>query len=148
MKIALLTSLLVLVSQPLTAETYKWVNDQGVVTYSQTPPPGEQAERVKLRGTAAPSDAKASQSKLDAMRQRLADSAEDRELEKQQQQEAKDEIERKRHNCEAARSNLRNLEGLGKRLYQMDGQYRRLSEEERQQLMQKEQDHIKENCGP
>jgi len=146
-KIALLTSLLVLVSQPLVAETYKWVNEQGVVTYSQTPPPGQQAERVKLHGAAAPSGAQDSQSKLNELRQRLADGAEDRELAKQQQQEADAEIQRKKQNCESARSNLQKLEGLGSRLYQVDGQYRRLTEEERQQFMQQERDHIKENCG-
>ncbi len=142
----LLACLLILIAGPLTAETYKWVNEDGVVTYSQTPPPGQSAERIKLR-EAAPGSGSSSQDRLNRLRQQLADSAEDRELNKQkkQEEEAADKI--KQQNCEAARSNLRKLDSLGNRLYQTGGEYRRLSEEERQDLMQQEREHIKNNCG-
>jgi hypothetical protein len=145
-KNVLIACLLILATQPLMAETYRWVNDEGVVTYSQTPPPDHQAERVNLRGTAVPSDGQKSQTRLDQLRQRMADSAEDRQLAKQEREKSKEEKKIKRQNCEAARSNLRKLEGLGNRLYQTEGEYRRLPEEERQSLMQKEREHIKANC--
>lgn len=145
MKPFLLMSLL-LFAASLQAETYRWVDDQGVVTYSQTPPPGQAAERVRTYA-ASPSSGKSSQTRLNELRQRLADSAEDRELEQAQRQETEEEVARKRQNCEAARSNLRKLEGLGNRLYEQDGEYRRLTEEERQGLMQKEREHIEANCG-
>jgi hypothetical protein len=145
-KNALLACLLTLATQPLMAETYKWVNDEGVVTYSQSPPPDRQVEQVELRGTTAPSDSQESQNRLDQLRQRLADSAEDRDLAKKQQQETKEEQQRKRQNCEAARSNLRSLEGLGNRLYQTEGKYQRLSEEQRQNLMQQARENISANC--
>ena len=45
----LLAGLLILISSPLFAETYKWVNEDGVVTFSQSPPPDQKAERIKLR---------------------------------------------------------------------------------------------------
>lgn len=145
MKYAILTALLLSFSTMLCAETYKWVNENGVVTYSQTPPPDKQAERVKLRDT-GPSSGQSSKSRLDKLRQKMADSAEDRELEKQKRQTEKEERSLKRENCDAARSNLRNLQGLGQRLYHMGNEYRRLTEEERQSLMQKEREHIKANC--
>lgn len=142
----LLACLLILAPLPLSAETYKWVNEEGVVTYSQTPPPGQSAERVKLRGS-SPSTGPSSQEKLDQLRQRMADGAEDRQLKKQQRQEEQEAKKLKQQNCASARSNLSSLQGLGNRLYKMDGEYRRLSEQERQDLMQKEREHIKKNCG-
>jgi hypothetical protein len=142
----LLACLLILGPQPLLAETYKWINEEGVVTYSQTPPPSGEAERVKLLKS-GPSDNQSSQTRLNNLRQRLADSAEDRELEQQEQEKADKEQKVKQQNCESARGNLRKLEGLGNRLYKMGGEYRRLSEEERQRLMQQEREHIKANCG-
>jgi hypothetical protein len=146
-KNTLLACLLLLASQPLIAETYKWVNEEGVVTYSQTPPPDQKSsERVKLRGSKS-SNPQSGQSRLNQLRQSLADSAEDREMEKEKLKETEEERALKRHNCDAAHSNLRKLEGLGNRRYKMDGEYRRLSEEERQSLMQQERDHIKSNCG-
>lgn len=142
----LLTSLLILIASPLFADTYKWVNEDGVVTYSQTPPPGQTAERIKLRDS-TPANTPSSRDKLNQLRQRMADSAEDRDLQKQQRQEEKEANQIKKKNCDAARSNLSKLVGLGNRLYKTGGEYRRLSEEERQDLMQKEKEHIKKNCG-
>ncbi|MEJ2691500.1 MAG: DUF4124 domain-containing protein, partial [Candidatus Thiodiazotropha sp.] len=133
MKYAILTALLISFSTMPCAETYKWVNENGVVTYSQTPPPDKQAERLKLRN-AGPSGGESSKSRLDHLRQKMADSAEDRELEKQKRETEKEELALRRENCEAARSNLRNLQGLGQRLYRTGGEYRRLTEEERQGL--------------
>jgi hypothetical protein len=143
-KYTILFTILVSLTSNLNADTYKWIDEEGVVTYSQTPPPRQGVERVKIRGAKSGSDE--SSARLDQLRQRLADSAEDRQIAKQQREEAKAEEKRKRQNCEAARSNLRKLEGLGNRLYQTEGEYRRLSEEERQSLMQKEREHIKANC--
>jgi small-conductance mechanosensitive channel len=137
-----------LIALPLMAETYRWVNEEGVVTYSQTPPPeGRSAERVKLYGTTSPSGNQDAQNRLDKLRQNMADSAEDRELAEQKRQAAKEEKALKQHNCQVARSNLSKLEALGNRLYKTEGEYRRLSEEDRQSLMQKERDNIKDNCG-
>lgn len=143
----LLVCLLILASCPLSAETYKWVNEEGVVTYSQTPPPGQtSAERIKLRSNNQPSGP-SSQDRLDQLRQRMADGAEDRQLKKQERQEKEEAAKLKQQNCNSARSNLSRLQGLGNRLYKTDSEYRRLSEQERQDLMQKEREHIKENCG-
>ena len=143
---ALLVCILILGAQPLAAETYKWVNEDGVVTYSQTPPPNQEAERIKLRSPTQ-DDAQSSQTRLDNLRQQLADSAEDRALKKQEQQKTDETQKLKRQNCEAAQSNLRKLEAMGTRIVNTDGEYRRLPEEERQKLMEQEKAHIKANCG-
>lgn len=147
MKYTLLVSLFFIFPALLSAETYKWVNEDGVVTYSQTPPPSVETEKVKIRSTKSSSES-SSKARLKNLRQRLEDSAEDRELKKEQQEREKEQLALKKKNCKAAQSNLRKLEGLGTRLYQKDGEYKRLTEEERQSLMQKEREHIKANCGP
>jgi hypothetical protein len=129
----------------LTAETYKWVDENGVVTFSQSPPPSVEAEKIKLRKTT--SEGSSSKARLNSLRQNLADSAEDRELQKKAKQEEKEQSALKKRNCEAAQSNLRKLKDLGNRLFHQGGEYKRLTEEERQSLMQKERGHIKKNCG-
>ncbi len=131
----------------LSAETYKWVDENGVVTFSQTPPPSTQAEKVNLPKSTTSVGA-SSKARLHSLRQRLADNAEDRELEKQKEQEEKEQLALRKKNCESARSNLRKLENLGNHRYKQGDEYKRLSEEERQSLMQKERGHIKENCEP
>jgi hypothetical protein len=145
-KVIPLLSILIAFPCALPAQPYKWVDDKGVVTYSQTPPPGVETQRMKTP-TGGTSGGPSSQDKLDQLRQRLADSHEDRQLEKQKRLEEKEEKERKKKNCQAARSNLSKLQGLGKRRFEVDGEYRRLSVEERERLMQKEKEHIKNNCG-
>ncbi len=145
-KYTILIAMLLSLPSILCAETYKWVNEEGVVTYSQTPPPDADVEKVKIRSS-APTPGSSSKQKLDSLRQRMTDSAEDRDIKKTKQKEEKEELALKRQNCEAARSNLQKLEALGSRLYMKDGEYKRLSEEERQSLMQQEREHIKANCG-
>jgi len=130
----------------VSAETYKWVNEQGVVTYSQSPPPGVDAERVNVH-TGNPSPGQSSKERLNQLRQKTADSAEDRELKREEQKVAKEQLAIKQKNCQAARSNLQKLEGLGNRLYNTGGEYKRLSEEERQSLMAQAREQIKANCG-
>jgi len=124
------------------AETYRWVNEQGVVTYSQSPPPGIQAERINVHtGNSAPDQS--AQERLDRLRQKMADSAEDRELKRKEQKTAKEQRAIRQQNCQAARANLQRLEGLGHRLYNS----KRLTEEERQSLMAEAREQIKTNCG-
>ena len=146
MKFSILLVLLLSLPATLLADTYKWVNEEGVVTYSQTPPPDGQAERVHVRSGSS-SSSQSSQDQLNQLRQKAADNAEDRELEKANRQEEKSALAIKQQNCQAATSNLQKLEGLGTRLYMTDGEYKRLSEEERQTLMNQAREQIKANCG-
>jgi len=142
----LLPLLLLLNSGVCSAQTYRWVDENGVVSYSQTPPPATTTERIKLP-SASRSSPEAAQQRLQQLRQRLEDNREDRELATQKSQQLATKNARRRHNCQAARANLRNLQGLGKRLlHTSDGQYVRLTEEQRQQRMQEARKQIEANC--
>jgi hypothetical protein len=127
------------------AETYRWVNEEGVVTFSQTPPPDVKAETVEIRNT-APSTGGSSKERLEKLRQDLADRAEDRELKKAEKKERKEIAAESKKNCATAKKNLDQLTALGNRLYKTGDNYVRLTEEERQQKMKEAREQIKEYC--
>jgi Skp family chaperone for outer membrane proteins len=144
-KQTLLLTLLLLLSSAAYAETYRWVNEEGVVTYSQTPPPDIQAETVDIK-TSPTKGAVDSQKKLEELQQKMADSAEDRELKKAQKREQAEIKAENKKNCNAARINLEQLTALGNRLYKTEDGYVRLTEETRQKKMQQAREQIKEYC--
>ncbi len=69
-----------LISAPLAAKTYRWVDENGVTVYSQKPPPAGPVIEIKPPPPPAISPEEA-QRKLDAQKQRLEDLREDRALE-------------------------------------------------------------------
>lgn len=141
----LLVSLLTITSYS-SGQTYRWVDENGVVSYSQSPPPGQDAEAIVIKA-GKESSPDAAKQQLNSVRQQLEDNKEDRALAKEKAMELAKEKEVRKQNCFIGRSNLRNLEALGRRLlHTSDGQYIRLTEEQRQQRMQQAQDLIKENC--
>ncbi|MEJ2610677.1 MAG: DUF4124 domain-containing protein [Candidatus Thiodiazotropha sp.] len=138
--------LLLSLSTAALAETYRWVNEDGVVTYSQTPPVEGESETVNIKSGPS-SDAAASRKKLQELRQNLADKSEDRALKKAEKKQQAEELAIKKHNCESARKNLEQLIGLGNRRYKVGDEYLHLTEKQRQQMMQKARDQVKEFCG-
>jgi hypothetical protein len=139
------TLFLTLLATSASAETYRWVNEDGVVTYSQTPPPDASAEKIKTYDM-APSDSHESQQKLQDLRQRLADMDEDRALKKAEAKKQAEDKALREKNCQAARHNLEQLTALGHRLYKVGDDYLRLTEEDRQSRMDDARSQIKEFC--
>jgi hypothetical protein len=127
---------------------YKWTDDQGEVQFTQFPPLGRKAER--LRGTAPPTQSPESimndlQKQVDTMEQQN----------KEQLQGSKDakqwaDIQKiRRSNCETANKNLVNLQRGGNVRYMgPNGEAIRLTEEERQKRIDETNVQIKENCSP
>jgi Skp family chaperone for outer membrane proteins len=128
------------------AQTYKWIDENGVVSYSQIPPPGHDAETLD----AAPQtygDSKQANTELKALQQKLEDIREDRKLAKETEAKKREKEQTKQQNCTAARNNLRNLEALGRRLLKTsDGEYVRLTEDERQKRIKETEEQIRINC--
>lgn len=99
-----LLAVIVLAAAPATssfATLYKWVDDEGKVTYSDTPP-DETMEEFKLRGVAPPAPAPAEDAQEGG--EPDADVAETTEA------EDKEHTERFAKNCEIARKNVTVLE--------------------------------------
>jgi len=130
----------------LAAKTYRWVDENGVTVYSQSPPPSGAATEIKPPPPPAISPEEAWR-KLNAQKQRLEDLREDRELKRQAVNEKKAEDDRLKRNCEAAK---RNLAGYIARPHARqkgaDGVYRYITEEARQERMKEAKEQIKENC--
>ena len=99
-----LLAVIVLAAAPATssfATLYKWVDNEGKVTYSDTPP-DETVEEIKLRGIAPPAPAPAEDAQEGG--EPSADVAETTEA------EDKEHAERFAKNCEIARKNVTVLE--------------------------------------
>ncbi len=144
--VPLMLAAVALACAPVAAKTYRWVDENGVTVYSQSPPPSGTATEIEPPPPPAVSPEEAWR-RLNVQRQMLEDLREDRELEKRLAKEKKAEEERLKRNCEAAR---RNLAGYIARPHARqkgaDGEYRYITEEERQERMRKAREQIKENC--
>jgi hypothetical protein len=140
--------LVVLLSSTTTVmtRTYQWVDQNGIVSYSQIPPPSLQAETVDIKPT-APASTSDGKDGLHRLRQRLEDDREDRKLAQETARKARQAAEIKQQTCAAARSNLQKLLNLGNRMLKTsDGNYLRLSENERQIRIQTTRSQIEAHC--
>ena len=143
-KLALLLALMVTATAQ--AEIYRWVDENGVTVYSEIPPPDGEADTVKT--APAPSETpEETQQQLEADMQKLEDYREDKELaaERKQKEELSKQLDEE--NCRNAKTNLDNLIVAAQRLVRMpDGNYVRLTEEQRQQRMEEARKNIDEYC--
>ena len=143
-KIALLLALMVTTTTQ--AEIYRWVDENGVTVYSEMPPPDGEADRVKT-APAPPETPEAMQQQQEAEMQKLEDYLEDKELAAEKKQKGQLSKQIDEENCRNAKDNLDKLIAASQRLLQMpDGNYVRLTEEQRQQRMEEARKFIDENC--
>ncbi len=86
---------------------YKYVDEQGNVTYSQSKPLGQEAKTIKLKS--ATLDASGAQDKLDELNERAASQDKDREFAENSATATAERNERMANNCKTAQENLRIL---------------------------------------
>ncbi len=132
---------------PTTAKTYRWVDENGVTIYSQSPPPSGEATVIKPppKPAAAPDeimkDLKRRQAAMDEANKKKSETAAEKEL------KAKNE-ETKKKNCAIARKNLELVKDHPRsRIKQEDGSYKTLSPEERQAEIDKNTKYIEKYCN-
>ncbi len=90
------------------AKLYKWVDDQGNVTYSQRKPPDRESETIRLRS--ATLDSSGAREKLDQLNERAEAEQKDREFAEDATTTAATTAERNErmaNNCRIARENMR-----------------------------------------
>ncbi len=153
----LISTLSAIASTPAKAEIYKWIDEDGVVTFSEHKPQGKNAERISTRassrsssnasspGNAVPSE-KASGKKeteeLTQKQQQMLEELQAREAEREAQV-----AEIRRDNCDRSRKALSRLTHSGRvRVRGEDGTERVLGEEERQRRIDDAQRGIAANC--
>lgn len=140
---------------------YRWVDDEGVVNYSQLKPEGVDAElvnsdtgqrvvtRTPSTEASAADDADLAESLGDGEAQ-LSESQQEmlRDLRNAEQQRQQEVARIREANCEQAREVLQRLTSRGRiRVQAEDGQERVLPEEERQSRIDEAQRAVAANCA-
>jgi len=137
-------AILVTVAMNAPAATYKWVDEQGQVHYTQTPPPsGVQGETVKpppkVDTESAVKELKAKDKGFDKRLEKQTEQAEE-------QQQTMAEAEEKKAYCVQLQGNLNGLQN-SQRIYEKEGDIRRrITQEERQARIKETQEKIAKDC--
>ncbi len=128
------------------ATTYKWLDNNGNVVYSQTPPVEGPYEIIRIKqGNSSSSYPAASESTESSTATFSSNRAEEEKKNQSIQQEQARAEEIRKKNCEAARKNLEAYT-VFRRFKQPDGSYVVLEDDERLKRQQKAKDDIKEFC--
>lgn len=136
--------LLAMSATAMASQVYKWVDAQGVTHFSAQPPQGQQATSVNT-ATPPPKPTPAEAPKAAPTFESIADPEQAAIDEKVKQEVAAKEVERKKY-CEDVRTNLSQLENNPRVRMEVEGEIRRLSEEERQKRIAEAQKAIADNC--
>jgi hypothetical protein len=136
--------LLAMSATAMASQVYKWVDAQGVTHFGAQPPQGQEATSVNT-ATPKPKPAPAETPKAAPTFESIADPEQAAIDEKVKQDVAAKEVERKKY-CEDVRTNLSQLENNPRVRMEVEGELRRLSEEERQKRIAEAQKAIAENC--
>ena len=145
--IIILTVVFLIWLLPATAKSYRWVDENGVTIYSQSPPPSGDATVIKPPPPPAtpPEEAmkklKEQQAAIDKSRSKK------NEADKKDGKEAKN-AEIKKQTCEASKKNLEQLELHPRvRMKMDDGSYKQLTDEERTAEIQEAKKGIEKYCN-
>lgn len=136
--------LLAMSATAMASQVYKWVDAQGVTHFGAQPPQGQQATSVNT-ATPPPKPAPVETPKAAPTFESIADPEQAAIDEKVKQDVAAKEVERKKY-CEDVRTNLSQLENNPRVRMEVEGEIRRLSEEERQKRIAEAQKAIADNC--
>jgi Domain of unknown function (DUF4124) len=127
-------------------EVFKWVDEQGVTHYEERAPANKEYSKITTYGEVPGGG--------DAAKQRLEQQRADKKATEEkgvdyaaQKKIADDQAKIRSENCKGARSNLKTIqENARVRILGDDGEFRYLSEEERQQQLDSANETITENC--
>jgi hypothetical protein len=136
--------LLAMSATAMASQVYKWVDAQGVTHFSAQPPQGQQATSVNT-ALPPPKPAEPAEPKAAPTFESIADPEQAAIDAKVKKEVAAKEAERKKY-CADVRTNLAQLENNPRLRTKVDGEVRRLTEEERQQRISDAKKSISENC--
>jgi hypothetical protein len=139
-------------------EIYRWVDDQGVVNYTQQKPRGQEAEKIQTKaGTrtkstaATPAAASPAATGLASGTEKPLSAEQQKMLEdlRRAEEARQEEVARiKEHNCQRSREVLTRLTVKNRiRVADESGEYRVMPEDERQQRISEAQENIALYCA-
>jgi len=140
-------ALLLLTSCLASAEqVYKWVDESGTVHFAEQPPRDREYETINVRSL-APAEPAESASRQQATQQADNAAEQQQRLTRPGTEITTEDPEKVAENCARAR---RNIEVINARRRVMvegeDGDQRRMSDEERMQLLEESRAYIADNC--
>ena len=137
--------LLIIHTPPIQAELYKWVDKDGNVNYTQSPPPaGIRATKIKPPPAALDN---ATVERLQRQQAVLGELSEQRRSEAEQQQKGASEQEQKQGLCAQARSTMAGYNRPRVSITSADGTRRALGEDERLQGLERARKQVEELCA-
>ncbi len=128
-----------------TAEIYKWVDEDGTVQYTQTPPPDN--KDYAMIKPPPPVDASQVKKRFETQKKIVDESLEQRKLKEEEEYYARLEKEQRESNCALARKRLASYQLPRVQFLQEDGSRVRATEEQRQAEIKKSQDMVNEFCN-
>lgn len=135
-----------LAAQPGLAKTYKWVDENGVTQYTQTPPPKGDFQNIKAppKPAIAPSEAKRQlQDKVDAYDERRTEGAKS----EQEADKTRTDTAKRQADCAQAKKNLEYFQTHSRiKFTDKDGNVSVLPEEERQKKMATSRENVQKLC--
>ena len=139
MRTMLLTAILLASLSPMSmaGQIYNWVDAQGVTHFGAQPPEGVDATTVgKTPTPAAKPQAPASGGVV----------GDQKMIDKQVKQQVAEQEAQLKAFCEQARTNLAQLQNNPRVREEVEGEMRRLTEEERRQRIDETRKQVEENC--
>ncbi|WP_226507056.1 MULTISPECIES: DUF4124 domain-containing protein [Pseudomonas] len=133
--------LLLLSTSAFAGQIYKWVDAQGVTHFDAQPPAGQNSTPIETRTPPAPAPATAPKGSAPTGtddKQKAADA--------KVKQEVTDAQQRTDEFCDQARTNLAQLTNNPRVRQDVDGELRRLTEEERQAKITETKASIADTC--
>jgi len=136
----------VMLSFSVSAEIFKWVDENGQTHYSQTPPASGQAVTVDVPPP-PPIDPEQARDEIETLIEQQQEAEKTEQLEQQKREEEAQQQAFRDENCRIAQENLTTYQNNpGRRVVDAEGNVTRMVEEDRQQKMQEFQQQIDEFC--
>ncbi|WP_296259521.1 MULTISPECIES: DUF4124 domain-containing protein [unclassified Pseudomonas] len=122
------------------AQIYKWIDAQGVTHFDAQPPVGQSAQQLDTRKPVAPPPLVPAPGRTESSQEQQAVDA------KVKKQVAAQEAKRKEY-CATQRTNLAQLQNNPRVREEVDGEFRRFTEEERQARIAEVKKTLDDTCN-
>ena len=133
----------ILVSATVHAGTYKWIDEDGNVVYSQRPPPSGQYESIQVRP--APRSSSSAKSASESSREFLENATTQRKNDAKLKAELEKTLEKRKKNCTTAKKQLE-FYTVYRRKKDKTGEYVRIPDNEREAGLKEAKQAIKDFC--
>lgn len=127
------------------AAIYKWVDENGQVQYTETPPPGG-IEASEIKPPPEPADQEGTIEREESLGKALDERREAREEGARKVAEDAEYNKQKAERCEAAKRRLEQAERPLTNFVEADGTQRRATEEERLEQIKQSQEQVRKFC--